>query len=66
MGCEGSAVAAGRRRAGAELLVGGVAKAVGVAGFELDDPVGALAGGVGDAGVEKGEDLRPPLLYCRC
>ena len=43
-------------------MVGGVAEAVGVAGFEFDQPVDALACGVGRAGVQEGLDLGPPGL----
>jgi hypothetical protein len=43
-------------------LVDGVAEAVGVAGFEFDHLVDALAGGVGDTGVQECLDLGPPRL----
>ena len=46
-------------------MVGGVAEAEGVAGLELDQPVDALAGGVGDAGEDEGLDLWPPCLDSR-
>jgi hypothetical protein len=43
-------------------LVGSVAEAEGVAGYELDEAVVAFGGGVGDAGGQVGLDAVPPLL----
>lgn len=43
-------------------LVAGVAEAVGVAGDNLDDPVGAFGAGVGDPGAQERKDLWPPCL----
>jgi hypothetical protein len=43
-------------------LVVEVAEAEGDAGGVFDEPVVRLGGGVGDAGVDEGEDLRPPRL----
>jgi hypothetical protein len=44
-------------------LVEGVAEAVGVARDGFDHPVGSFGAGVGDAGVQEGEDLWPPGLH---
>ena len=57
-----AAATAGGRAAYADALVDGVAEAVCVAGDELPDAVDALAGGVGDTGVDKRFDGWPPLL----
>jgi hypothetical protein len=49
--------AAGAGDADAAALIGGVAEAVSVAGFEFGEPVEAFGGGVGDAGEHGGDDL---------
>ena len=51
---------AGAGGADAASLVGGVAEAVGVAGFELGDAVEAFGAGVGHAGQDGGDDLVLP------
>jgi hypothetical protein len=43
-------------------LVVEVAEPEGHAGGVFDEPVVRLGGGVGDAGVDEGQDLRPPRL----
>jgi hypothetical protein len=43
-------------------LVDGVAETERVAGLQLDQPVVALAGDVGDAGEDERLDLRPPCF----